>query len=416
MLINKSGWGVGFTSVCVFLFGALSLVISSGYSYGPALLFLASIPLVVYPPAWPVIRREERLLIAVLALFMLVWIAEVLLTGQGSRELDKPSRFLAAISAFILVLKFPPKPSFVWSGIAVGALGAAGLALWERFFEDAMRASGDNHPIQFGNISLLLGLFCLAGLGWAICQRQKAAWVTLLTLSFVVGFFASLLSGSRGGWVGLPIVLLVLYLCYKPFLKSSHVVAVIVAGLVLAGTAYLVPQTGVQARVMEAVYDIQKYNAGDSDTSVGARLDMWKGASMLIAERPLTGWGAPEYRAQMEEFSRQGIVDPFVNQFGHAHNEYLDVLVKRGIVGLSVLLLLYFLPLVMFLKRAKDENLQLRSIAAGGAVLCAAYIDFGLTQTFLSHNSGVMVFVFYLVVFWSMLRSSSADLPPSTKH
>lgn len=408
MLIDRSRWGVGFTSVCVFLFGTLSLVISSGYSYGPALLFLAGLPLVVFKPAWPEIGRDEKVLMAVLALFMIVWIAEILLTGQRSREMDKPSRFLAAIVAFLWLLKYPPRPSFMWSGIAIGAVAAAGLAVWERFFEGAGRASGYLHPIQFGNIAMLLGLFCLAGLGWALSQNKRKLWAALLMVGFVAGFLASMLSGSRGGWVGLPFIFLVLYRCYRPWLKPSQVMAGIAAGIVLVAAVYFVPQTGVQERVLSAVEEVQKHSSGDADTSVGARFEMWKGAALMIADKPLFGWGSPGYRAQMQVLSEQGAVDPFVNQFDHAHNEFLDVFAKRGIIGLAALLLLYFLPLRMFLKKADGQSLAGQSMAASGAILCVAYIDFSLTQSFLSHNSGVMVFSFCLIIFWSMLRAERA--------
>jgi O-antigen ligase len=405
MPIDRSGWGVGYSSVCVFLLGALCLVVSSGYSFGPVMLLLASLPLLAWKPAWPAFGQDEKVLIGVLALFMLVWVAEVVLTGQRSRELDKPSRFLAAILAFVWLLKFPPKAVLVWSGVAVGALGASGLAVWELFVEGAERASGYTHPIQFGNVSMLLGLLCVAGLGWALSRKHRALWSALLLVGFVMGFVASMLSGSRGGWIGLPFVFLVLYRSYKPWLQPMHVAAAFAAGLVLVVAVYLVPQTGVQARVMSAVDDIQKYSAGNADTSVGARFEMWKGAGLMIVERPLTGWGSEGYRARMQELSELGEVAPVVNQFDHAHNEFLDVFAKRGVLGLTALLLLYFLPLRMFLARAQGDDPAFRAIAASGSVLCVAYIDFSLTQSFLSHNSGVMVFVFYLVTFWSMLAA-----------
>jgi len=404
MPINRAGWGVGFSSIGVFLLGALCLVVSSGYSYGPALLLLASLPLLVWKPAWPSIGRDDLVLIGVLALFMLVWIAEIVLTGQRSRELDKPSRFLAAILAFVWLLKFPPKAAFVWSGTAIGALGASGLAIWERFFVGVDRASGYTHPIQFGNIAMLLGLLSLAGLGWALGRQHRVLWGGLLVAGFFAGFVASVLSGSRGGWVGLPFVFLALYRCYKPWLKPAYLAAVVVAGLVLVLAVYFVPQTGVQVRVVAAVDDIQKHMAGNSDTSVGARFEMWKGATMMIRERPLTGWGSEGYRDRMEQLSDAGSVDPVVNLFDHAHNEFLDVFAKRGILGLLALLVLYFGMLRMFLARANGDDPVKRAIAASGAVLCVAYIDFSLTQSFLSHNSGVMVFAFYLIAFWSMLR------------
>ncbi|HSP32123.1 MAG TPA: ligase, partial [Halomonas sp.] len=49
-------------------------------------------------------------------------------------------------------------------------------------------------------------------------------------------------------------------------------------------------------------------------------------------------------------------------------------------------------------------NLEVRALAVAGVLLPVAYIDFGLTQTLMEHNSGVMVYAFWLVVLWSQLN------------
>lgn len=400
--VSKGRW---YSSICVFLLGALCLVISSGYTYGPALLLLAALPFLFYKSAWPRVNRADAFIAGALVFFMLLWVAEVVLSGAGSREFDKPSRFLVGVIVLFWLLKYPPKLAFLWSGIAVGALGAGVFALFERFVEGAPRAQGYTHSIQYGNISMLLGVLCVAGLGWALDQKCKLFWSALLLVGFVAGFVGSMLSGSRGGWVGLPFIALVLYRCYRPWMKPRYLSIAAMVAVALLVFIYSVPQTGVQARVKQAFGDIEHYLDGNSATSVGGRFEMWRGASLMIAEKPLTGWGEPGYQSKMAALAEQGEVPEFILMFEHAHNEYLDVFAKRGILGLVALLLLYFGPLRLFLKRTSGDDLAVSSLAAGGAALCVAYIDFSLSQSFLSHNSGVMVFVFFLVVFWATLQN-----------
>ncbi|MCD1648060.1 O-antigen ligase family protein [Marinobacter adhaerens] len=409
MLTDRTGLGEYYSSVCIFLFGVLCLTVDSGYSWGPALLFLAGLILLFRKSQWPRLKAESSVLVAVLALFFGVWVLDVILRGESASGLDRPSRFLAAIVAFFWLLRYPPRQAVFWLCLVVGAFGAAGIAVWERFVEDAARASGYNHPIQFGNLSMMFGLLCLCGAGWAVGQRNRVVWFCLLFTGFLCGFLASILSGSRGGWVSLPFAVLVLYFFYRPWLNKKVMSGIVMAGLVLVAVAYFVPQTGVQDRVMQVYYDVKLHSEGKVNTPVGTRLEMWKAAAVMIAERPFTGWGQPGYEARMEVFADNGVIDRDILQYNHAHNEFLDITAKRGIGGLLSLLSLYFIPVIVFWRTIKGEGLKRRSFAAAGAMVCLSYVGFSLSQSFMSHNSGVMVFAFMLVICASLLFADARE-------
>jgi O-antigen ligase len=220
-----------------------------------------------------------------------------------------------------------------------------------------------------------------------------------------MGMLGSLLSGSRGGWIGLPVVAFVLYKSYGHRFSKS-VKALVIAGLMLVGLAvYSLPQTGLQGRVQEAVNDISSYYSDENrDTSLGLRFEMWRGASQLIMERPLLGWGEAGYAEAMSELGEQGEITYKASQYDHAHNEFIDALAKRGVIGLVVLLALYFVPLRLFASGLKHPSLETRSLAVAGTLLAVGYIDFGLSQAFLAHNSGVMFYAFWLSLLWGCYR------------
>ncbi|WP_249979300.1 O-antigen ligase family protein [Vreelandella olivaria] len=393
-----------YTCVAVFLFGALSLVVPSGYSLGAVLLLLGGLGLIVSLRI-PAITRADVWIIAALLGYVLVTMAEAWWDGQGSKGFDKPSRFLLAIPALFWVLRYPPKLPFLWSGFAIGALGAGTWAAWQKLVVGVERAQGHTHVIQFGNLSMLLGVLCLAGLGWAVVQRQRKLWVCLLLLGAVAGILGSLFSGSRGGWVGFPIVLLVLYRAYGRNLAPKLQVIALVAMLVGGMTVYAVPQLGVQGRVHQAVEDVGLYISGENrGTSVGARFEMWRGAALLIQEKPITGWGSNGYKDAMWQLGEEGVIDTEAAQYGHAHNEFVDAFAKRGIIGFIVLLALYLIPMRLFSRQLQAPDLSTRALATAGVLLPVTYIDFGLSQAFLTHNSGVMVYAFLLVILWGSYR------------
>ncbi|SFU43217.1 O-antigen ligase family protein [Halomonas korlensis] len=394
-----------YTSLAVFLFGAITLIVPSGYSLGAGLLLLGSVVLILNRQH-VALGRDDWCIIAVMLAYALIWMTESLIDGQGTSGLDKPSRFLFALPAMLLLMTYPPRQAALWSGAAVGALSSGGWASWQKLVEGEWRAGGFTYVIQFGNISMLLGILCLAGLGWAVVQARAKWWVTFLLLGALGGILGSLFSGSRGGWVGIPFIMLVLYRGYGRDLPTKFKLGVIAIVLVGAGSVYALPQTGVQERSKEAFSDVSRYLSGESQTSsVGARFEMWKGALHLIQEKPLVGWGSNGYHEAMLELSEQGVVNRYVAQrYDHAHNEFIDATAKRGVIGLMALLALYLVPMTLFARQIHAANLEVRALAVAGVLLPVAYIDFGLTQTLMEHNSGVMVYAFWLVVLWAQFR------------
>ena len=393
-----------YTSVAVFLLGSIALVVQTGYSGGAALLFLGGV-YSLFSSRKLELSRDDLLILGVLVVFGLVQILDLLLHQAGSRYLDKPLRFILAIVAFSLVRKYPPRLEWLWAGLALGGILTAIWSLYQKLLLQADRALGHTHVIQFGNIAMLTGLFCLAGLGWAKEHRQRHLWVPLLLAGAMGGVLGSLLSGSRGGWVGLPLVLLVLYRAYSEFF--SRRLKVLLPILLVAGAIgiYHVPQLGVQQRVHAAFNDISLYRAGNSDTSLGARFEMWRGASLLVMQKPLLGWGEVNYEPAMRKLVAQDKADEIVKEFGHPHNEVLNAAAKRGLPGLLSLLALYLVPLRLFARGLRSPDMTQRALATAGTLLPVAYIDFGLSQAFFSHNSGVMIYAFWLVVFWGCYRN-----------
>ncbi|WP_375057348.1 O-antigen ligase family protein [Zobellella sp. DQSA1] len=392
-----------YSSLAVFLMGAIALIVPSGYSYGSILLLLGSVTLLWTRPELQ-LQKADKLLMAVLVLYSLFFMLHLWLEGARSSAFDRPSRFMFAVPVLLFVLAYPPRLAFMWAGLVLGSLLTSSWALWQTFGAGIERATGYTHVIQFGNISMLMGIFCLAGLGWAAVQPNSRRWMALLLLGASAGALGSLLSGSRGGWIGLPFVFWVLYRAYGQNLGRRLSMLALATLLALGVLAYVLPQTGVQERVAQAFTDIELYRQGDRLTSLGARFDMWQGAFRLIAEKPLTGWGWHGYQAGMQALADQGKVTQFAAE-QHAHNELLDNFARRGILGLLSLLALYLVPLRLFARRLNTPDMELRALATAGTLLSVAFIDFGLSQVFFGHNSGVMVYAFWLAVLWGAMRA-----------
>lgn len=395
---------IQYTSLAVFLFSAIALVIPSGFSLGPLLLVAGALVLLWRRPQLS-LERQDYLLIGVLAAYFLVFVLANLAHHAPGREYDAPLRFVLAIPALLLLLAYPPRAAAFWGGLAVGAMTSGLFAGWQ-ILTGLERAEGHTNPIQYGNICLLLGVLCLAGLAWARTQPRARLWLALLGMGAALGILGSVFTGSRGSWIALPFCLYALYKCHGGSLGKRYVVtaAVIVAGL--SAMLYSLPGTGVKSRVDSAVAETHEYfKSGNSDTSSGARLEMWRMGLMIAPEHPWIGWGKAGYMQRDAELIESGAVGAVTGLHSHLHNEYLDALVKRGVPGLAATLALFLIPLVLFSRRVRHPEPQARHYAIGGVLLCLSYIVFGLTQAFLTHNNGVMILVFMLAILWAMSRS-----------
>lgn len=396
---------IRYTSFAVFVFSALALVIASGFSLGAAMLVLGSATLLRHGRKVR-LERDDRRLIAILLVYFAVNGALLAYHHAPLREYDAPLRFLLAIPALLLLLAYPPRPAALWAGLAAGAIGAGLYAGWQHFLTDATRASGTTNPIQYGNISLLLGVLCLAGIGWAQLQSNKMRWTALLIAGSLFGSLGSFFTGSRGSWIGLPFCLGVLAVNQGGSHGKRYLQAGMLSSIALIALLYMLPNSSIKERIELAVTETQDFiKTGNPNSSTGARLEMWRTGLAMVPERPWLGWGKQGYMEHKMALIKQGTIAPIIGDHTHLHNEYVDALVKRGVAGLLALLVLYLGALLLFARQLKDADRAVHPYALGGVLLYLSYLLFGLTQAFMTHNNGVMMLGFLTVILWASLRA-----------
>ena len=393
------------TSVCVFLFSALSLCVDSGYSLGAVVLLLSSTCLLWQRPKLG-LQRQDWLLIAALLAYCLVFVANMLYHGDPGREFDMPLRALLVVPVLLLLLAYPPRPAAWWSGVAVGAIAGAALALWQFTMQDMESPQGStSNAIHYGNASMLLGMLSLAGLEWDRAQRRALAWSALLLAGCLAGVFGSVISGSRGGWVALPVCVLIIAVHNARQHGLRYLAITLSAMAVLVAIAYALPHSPIRERTAIAVTEVEKMNdPANATTSIGQRFEMWRTALLLSSERPLLGIGRNGYLDEKKQLVLEGRMGTTTSDATNAHNDYLDVLVKRGATGLLALFGLFLLPLCLFARALRHGAASGHPFALGGVVLCICYIIFGLTTSSLTLNIGNIMLVFPMAMQWALLR------------
>ncbi|MBV7433902.1 O-antigen ligase family protein [Cardiobacteriaceae bacterium TAE3-ERU3] len=399
------------SNLCVFLFFALSLIIKSGYSYGSGLLLLVALFGLPWWKKHIQLNRIHYWLLALLALNAIVGILYAWRMSADAGDYNRPIRYLACMLLLVYLSVYPPRRNWLWWGIAVGAIGAGLSALYYTYGGNPAltfpRASRYLNAIQFGNASALLGVLCLCGISYARHQRQS--WLLIaLPIGFFLGLTASLLSQSRGGWVALLIAAIIFVMQNRQHLRRQQWYWLILSSILGIAILGILGKNTIQSRLIKANNEITAYiEHGTENTSVGARLSMWRFAIHEGMNYPLFGPSKDEMEADKKAWVADGRGHA-IEYYGHFHNEYLDLFAKQGLLGLGAFLALLLMPLTLF-HRYLNGKVSLAdraddAIAKAGYYLIILHMGFGLTQVSIhAHNSGFMLFVIPLCIFLSCL-------------
>ncbi|WP_424411572.1 O-antigen ligase family protein [Pasteurella sp. PK-2025] len=391
--------------VPIFFF---SLFLFKGsYNLVPIGLSVLSIGFVLY--AWLSKRPlalppMEKCFLFSLSCYILIFIVLLLFHQDKLREFENVGKLCLFIPLFYLLHHYRIRLDPLMIGILVGAVLAGVVAIYDRFYLNLNAAYAPRMlQIQAGDMAMSLGLFSVV-IGLYSYQIKRYPLAIFSVIATLLGMLGSFLSTARGGWIALPVLILMIMLIYRRNLSKTMRLAFATLFVITLTTAVLIPKTKMLHRVNEAYTEAMSYfSEFDGTTSIGARFDMWKGAILMAKEKPLFGWGAKGALEQSKILAQQGLIHEYVTQFHHAHNQYLDDLAKRGLVGLSALLLVFLIPLSHFYQALKGASPETRAVATLGLVHILSVMSYALTQAFIEHNSGNLFYFFLIAVFYSAL-------------
>ncbi|MFZ7241032.1 O-antigen ligase family protein [Avibacterium avium] len=232
-------------------------------------------------------------------------------------------------------------------------------------------------------MAMSLGLFstCIGLYFWIGDNRKLSLFAFFCALMGGVG---SILSASRGGWIGLPFVLFITLYIYRHKLSKFFIPSLFSITSIFIIFASLVNIGGVSDRMKIAKISIEQYiNNENVSTSIGVRLDMWKASWIAIQEKPILGWGKQGMYDKKQELASKQEISKLASTFIHNHNQFIDATAKKGLVGLVSLLLVFIIPLRFFISNLKLENINLLCFSCLGIIHVISVMFYCFSQDFL---------------------------------
>ena len=404
-----------FINASIFLFFTLLLMFPKGYNYGSTALLVLSILFLCYLLYKRVnfleVVKQNKVIFVVTTFYFLVSLFFIFFHGEKIKLIDNPLRAFLFLSVIVSIVYSSVKFDILLYSIPLGSFISGVVALYQYYILSLESAFYNQMKIQSGDIAMSLGLFSFViAFHLLDVNKHKKKLVALVIFFGIFGVLASLLSFARGGWVGIPILLLILIFLYRHLLSKKLLLLGGITFLCIISVV-LTTNNKLVNRLSEAQYELKLYLSGDDKvSSIGERLDMWKLGSKAFLEHPISGWSLKELDYYKKDLADKDVVTKASISFSHLHNQFIDELAKKGILGGVAILGIFLVPLCSFYRKQKKflNNKKIKLLTTLGIVHVLSTMSYCLTQAFLTHNSGNIFYFFVLFLFYAFMVNESA--------
>jgi O-antigen ligase len=232
-----------------------------------------------------------------------------------------------------------------------------------------------------------------------ISKFLKTVCVIIILILFV-GLF---LSFSRGGWLSLATAAAILV---------SFLLRIKLRTLLITGVTLLVLFFSFQDEIFIALGRNNTDSEGGLDNTISSvtnistdasnleRINRWSCAVRMFKEKPVLGWGPGTYMfyyAPFQKSNERTIISTNFGTNGNAHSEYLGPLSEQGVLGMGIVIVLFFAILFMGYRlyySIKDRNMRI--LACGVFLGPFPYLIHGFLNNFLDTDK-------LSVPFWGFL-------------
>jgi O-antigen ligase len=398
--------------LCIFMFPVTFLTVRHGVHVSLfALLLIAAYQLwragikniqFDYP-------RDFFILLIFSGLLLSVLISQIFRGAIHPAAFDGPSRILFAGIVFIFLVQLNIQLIRVLSvAIPLGLICVfLSVQLNPEAYWGERYATYFVDPNTLGSQTFILGLLSLLMISWS--GKKSTLLIALQVLGGLLGLYVSIGSGSRGGWLTAPFILLLILLLrlgdvshadqsqkQKMWLQTIAV-CISIFFVFLMGFYF---SENLSTRIISGYFEVLNWFTGvNLDGSAGIRLSMWKFGFQFANESLLFGYGEEKNMMQVLQNSPLNIVanQTAINTMAVTgpHSDILSKLLSAGLFGLGAYLSLLLVPFFIFWKYRNALDLNVKQAARIGL--------FYITGIFIAGLSNEQLSLKYLCTFYGLM-------------
>ena len=385
-------------ALLLLVYPALMLAIKGGMNGVFLIMLLLALAVwLVRPTSMSAVIWQQEWTIYAAAMFAMsaaIFISQSYHQNYAAHPHDTASRYFLAIPVFLLLQRLRPN-TFAVLQFAFPVAAITGFLMakdtWGR------SGIGTLDLIHFGDFEMMLGILSLFSIDWF--GRDKALLRILKVAGFIAGLAASFASGSRGGWLAIP-VFIAIFIYFRTSRISPRMIVSTVIAVMLTFTLLYSLNTTFHQRVKELAADVATFNQGNRDTSTGIRWQLYKAALDVFSRHPIFGVGPEGFALEMQPMMEAGKITADAAELGRGevHNDILSKATGMGVFGLIAILAVYFVPFRLFWRAAKSASAQVRRSGILGLTFVSGFFVFGLTAETLNITMATAFYSFTVAV------------------
>lgn len=368
----------------------------------------------------PGFTKEQKIFCLPIVLFFLSVLASFIVNESPARGpqiiIETYSLLFFAIPLLHIYTKHSPPLSIVWAMFIAGAivLGLDSIVdVWNR---PGARAGGSTRQaVLFATMAISITTVALASFGYSFRFNRVA--IIGSSMAVVLGFTAMMLSQSRGAWIAVPVILLLVMLFYlRKMNKVTKYITIPLALIILISASYQIPF--VSKRIDIAVADTMHLLTTDRDinsrkNSVGYRVELWIAAIDIFNDNKVFGIGPDRYKPVMKTYVKDNNGLKRLPDLKHAHNQLLNTMMTKGVIGALVLIFMLGSHLYIFIKYLSTQySPDTRTLALAGCLIITCYIILGLTSAPLDRKITLVFYSFSLSILLGKIISLNRNPDP----
>ncbi|WP_210455409.1 O-antigen ligase family protein [Vibrio crassostreae] len=344
------------------------------------------------------VKNLKSPFIWLLSLLCLYTIFSYYYHGASSREM----RALVGTTLFLMFFPYQVLTQRViqWI-ILVGSFTVCINSIYFNLYMGIERDAGYINPIPYATVCALISIIAFSLL--LDCSPLKSKILPLV--AFLLSLPPIILSETRGIWLAftLSVITIIIAKCIKNPPSRKYILFTFIFTAILASTGAFLFKDKIYERYNQTIYEVKKIQSDDYSTSVGLRLQMWMLSPELIKQKPILGHGQEQREILKDKLEHGELSRPLYHYASaHFHNQFLDKMVKSGVIGLILLIALLLYPLIIVEKLSSLDTY----IVIG---LVSLFFIAGLTDVPFNHPQPLMLYLLFLIPICSRCKRVTND-------
>ena len=378
------------------------------------------------------LSKEEKIFLAILLLHALSTIISNVLAGwtYASHKwfFSGDIRFIFAIPIYLYIRRIPEIWKYLVSALPFAAIiiGLTGLIDFLLRYStgeiDMIFAEGVYGHIFQGNIAALWSVLSYLAIDFFKDSKRMQA---ICLSGAVLAAVGALVSVTRNAWLSLILLYMIIFVLQGGLMKIVKTIGwpkLAIVSVALISSLYFISSIDYINDRLKQVYEepVEYFQADKTKpmkfTSIGFRLEQWRGVLLAFEEKPLFGHGVGNSGKVHNRYIREGRLNEVIYQEptektgspSHVHSAYFEYLGDTGIVGFILILLVMFYPPYLAYRSRSKEGVAWKFVIIHGAAFGIA----SLTEVPFIRNNWTSVFLILSMVFfiWMMQESKRNEV------